>query len=286
MGNFILSAFADEASMDFDQQLATLREEGISRIELRFVDGISCADLTLEQADAIKAKLDAAGIRLSALGSPYGKYPIDQPFEPHLTAFRHGLELCRRLDCDKIRMFSFFMAPEDGDRYENEVFARLEQMLDAAEAAGIALIHENEKGIYGCDTTHCLRLMERFGDRMGFVFDPANFIQCGVQPLDAFAVLEPYITYLHIKDALAANGAVVRAGHGDGHVDEILRQLKETRNGDLLLTIEPHLTVFNGLEDLQRHGLTYHETYASQQEAFHAACEALRALLAELEVTV
>ena len=283
MANFILSAFADEASMNLDQQIAALQEEAISCIELRFVDNISCADLTLAQAEAIQAKLSANGIRLSALGSPYGKYPIDQPFAPHMDAFLHGLALCKQLNCTRIRMFSFFVEPAEADRYEDEVFARLEQMLDAAEAAGIQLVHENEKGIYGFDTEHCLRLMKRFAPRMGFVFDPANFIQCGVAPLEAFAELEPYITYLHIKDARSANGAVVRAGHGDGHVGEILQRLQKARTDDLTLTVEPHLTVFNGLKDLQRQDLTYEETYASQEEAFHAACAALKTLLAEME---
>ena len=40
MARFILSAFADEASPSLDEQLQALKEEGISLIELRGVDGI------------------------------------------------------------------------------------------------------------------------------------------------------------------------------------------------------------------------------------------------------
>ena len=110
MAKFILSAFADEASPVFDEQLRILREEGVTLIELRGVDGKNCADLTLEEATALREKLDAAGIGLSALGSPYGKYPLAEPFEAHLDKFRHGLEICRVLGAKRIRMFSFYPA--------------------------------------------------------------------------------------------------------------------------------------------------------------------------------
>ena len=70
MAKFILSAFADESSPVLDEQIKALQEEGVSLIELRGVDGKNVSNLTLEEAAAVKAKLDAAGIRLSALGSP------------------------------------------------------------------------------------------------------------------------------------------------------------------------------------------------------------------------
>ena len=81
MAKFVLSAFADEAGAALSDQLDALREEQISLIELRNVDGKSCADLTGAEAVEIKKRLDGAGVRLSSLGSPYGKAPIDAPFD-------------------------------------------------------------------------------------------------------------------------------------------------------------------------------------------------------------
>lgn len=283
MAHFLLSAFADEASPDLDEQLRVLREEGISLIELRGVDGKNCSQLTLEEADAVKAKLDAAGVKLSALGSPYGKAPIDVPFDEHLALFRHGLEICRRLGCRRIRMFSFHPPRgEDIAPWREEVLRRLDIMLTLAQEAGIQLVHENEKGIYGDVTERCEDLLAHFGDRMGFAFDPANFIQCGVNTLDAYDRLHERITYMHIKDALHADGAVVAAGHGDGHVAQILSQLNQEREGDVILTIEPHLTVFKGLGDLQDEQLTHHESYPDSRTAFHAAVAAIKEILAAL----
>ena len=282
MAKFILSAFADEASPVFDEQLRILREEGVTLIELRGADGKNCADLTLEEATALREKLDAAGIGLSALGSPYGKYPLAEPFEAHLDKFRHGLEICRVLGAKRIRMFSFYPAGEVDEASRQEVLRRLETMLTLAAEAGVQLVHENEKGIYGDTTERNADLLAHFGDRLGFAFDPANFIQCGVKPIEAFGQLHERITYMHIKDALMADGAVVCAGHGDGNVPEILRRLNAEREGEVILTVEPHLTVFKGLDQLQDEQLKHHESYPDSRTAFHAAVTALREILAAL----
>ncbi len=280
MAKFILSAFADEASPLLDEQIAALQEEGISLIELRGVDGKNVSNLTLEEAAAVKAKLDAAGIRLSALGAPYGKANLGVAFDEHLALFKHGLELCKVLDCKRIRMFSFYPAegvsPEDS---REEVLRRLEIMLTLAEEAGVQLVHENEKGIYGDNTERNADLLNVFGDRLGFAFDPANFIQCEVNTLAAYEQLHDRITYMHIKDALLADGAVVCAGHGDGNVPEILRRLNEERDGEVILTVEPHLTVFKGLQDLQDEELKHHESYPDSRTAFHAAVQALKDII-------
>lgn len=283
MARFVLSAFADEASPDFDEQLQSLQKEGITLIELRGVNGRNATKMTLDEADAVKAKLDEAGVKLSALGSPFGKAQLKVPFDEHLAAFKHGLEICKHLDCSRIRMFSFF-PPKDEEpaAWREEVIRRLTIMLDLAEEAGIQLVHENEKGIYGDITERCDDLLKHFGARMGFAFDPANFIQCGVNPLEAYDVLHDRITYMHIKDALMADGAVVTAGHGDGHIAKLLDKLNQERDDEIILTVEPHLTVFKGLQDLQDEELSHHESYPDSKTAFHAACTALKDILAAL----
>ena len=283
MARFVLSAFADEAAGPLDGQIEALKEESIGLIELRGIGGDSASYISAEEAEKVRRQLDEAGIRLSALGSPFGKTRIDEPFEKPLTDFRHGLELCRILGCGRIRMFSYYTPSGDRpERWRDEVLRRLDIMLSDAEKAGVLLTHENEKGIYGDNAERCADLMTHFGDRLGFVFDPANFVQCGVDTKQAFDLLHESITYMHIKDALKADGAVVAAGHGDGNVFELLRRVNDERRDEIVLTLEPHLAVFEGLQGLQQEEVTHHETYPSRKAAFHAACSALRGLLAEL----
>lgn len=284
MAKFILSAFADEASGKLDEQIEVLKKADISLIELRDVDGVSCADLTIEKTKLIKNKLDENGIRLSALGSPFGKIGINDPFEDHAECLKRSFEICNILGCDKIRMFSFFYPQnEDAKKYKEEVYRRLEIMLKLADDAGIRLCHENEKDIYGDIALRAHELHEYFGDRMGVIFDPANYIQCGVDPLEAYKLQKDTITYFHMKDALKIDGSVVPVGKGDGSIPEILSDVNKSTNEEIILTIEPHLYMFDGLSNLQADALYNVKSYKDPKTAFFAACDALKEVLKGLE---
>ena len=285
MTKFLLSAFADEANQNLDEQIKNLKEQGITKIELRGVDGINCSDLTEDKAKEVAAKLKDAGISLSALGSPYGKIGINDDFEPHFSKFEKSLEICKILDCNRIRMFSFYIPEgENPEKYKDAVIERLERMVELAKEYGVYLCHENEKGIYGDTDDRCMELYEHFKDRMGIIFDPANYIQCGVDPLKAYQKQKGTITYFHIKDALKSDGSVVSAGNGDGSIKDILADCAASDdftsdNGVVILTVEPHLHVFNGLKDLQSEEVRHHESYETSEDAFCAACKALKDIL-------
>ena len=283
MARYILSAFADEASPMLDEQIRALREAGVFCVELRGVDGKSVKDLTEEEAKAVRSKLDAAGIVVSSMGSPFGKIGILDDFEPHMREFERALDLCKILGTGLMRIFSFYIPEgEDPAQYRDEVLRRLGRMLDAAEAAGIRLAHENEKGIYGDTGDRCLDLMHELGDRLGCIFDPANFIQCKNLPAEQFPKLEKYITYMHVKDALMQDGSVVPCGAGDGDVGRILDAL----DGEgMYLSVEPHLTVFEGLKDLQGEDLKHRYAYPDGFTAFQAAVSALKQTLTDIGYT-
>ena len=65
MAKFILSAFADEYAPEIDRQIEGLKANGIEYMEIRGVDGKNISSLTEEEMYAVKAKLDAAGIKVS-----------------------------------------------------------------------------------------------------------------------------------------------------------------------------------------------------------------------------
>ena len=232
--------------------------------------------LSYKTADARRAGLTEAGISVWSLGSPYGKSGIRGPFGPRLDEFRRGLELALALGASHIRLFSFFLPREEAPQvFRDEVLERLSRFCEAAQGSGIVLCHENEKGIYGDTAPHCAEIHRALPD-LRAVFDPANFIQCGQPTLPAWELLAPYVEYMHIKDALA-DGSVVPAGCGEGHLPELLEQYQGT-----VLTLEPHLAVFKGLAALEQEGArtdipSYR--YTSNREAFAAAAAALRGLI-------
>ena len=281
MAEFILSAFADEASPVLDEQITALVNAGVFGIEMRAVDGKNVKDLTDEEARQARAKLDKAGIKVLSMGSPFGKISVTDDFEPHFEQFRRALELCKILGTDRMRMFSFYYPKgENPENYKQIVFERLERMLDAADEAGVNLCHENEKGIYGDVAARCLELIEHFGGRLKCVFDPANFIQCGEKPIENFKILKDHIFYMHIKDARLATGAVVPSGKGDGDVPEIIKELSQIKS-ELVLSVEPHLKVFAGLSQLQDEELKHEYSYPDSLSAFNAAVGALKDILSQ-----
>ncbi|TCL68562.1 sugar phosphate isomerase/epimerase [Hydrogenispora ethanolica] len=283
MSQFILSAFADEIADDLQTQMDVLEEHDIHFIEMRGVNGRPLVQHSLDEVRAIKAQLDARGFRISAVGSPIGKIKISDPFEPHLELFRHTLEIAKILETGYIRMFSFFLPPgEDPRHYRAEVLRRWEALLQAADGTGLVLLHENEKEIYGDTPERCLDLLTSFpGDGLRAVFDPANFVQCDVETFPgAYRLLEDYVVYMHIKDAVASDHHVVPAGYGDGKVPAILAALQR-RGYEGFLSLEPHLGSFKGFAALEPNSPA-NQLPEGGPKQFAIAVAALKKILAEL----
>ena len=284
MNNLHIYAFADEASPRIDEQIKAMVRNGLQGLEIRNVDGENVSAIFLDKAREVRKKLDDAGLITWSIGSPLGKIDIEKgSFEEHLDSLRHTLEVASVLGAKNIRMFSFFMpAGKDPAIFRNQVMDRLHRMVEVSAGSGIALCHENEKGIYGDVATRCLDVLTEVPELHG-VFDPANFVQCGQDTLEAWEMLKDRINYMHIKDALFSDSSVVPAGKGDGHVGEVLHAF--LAKGGCDMTVEPHLAVFDGLKGLERKGDRSivgggNYVFSSNDEAFDAACSALKALLA------
>ena len=242
MSKFIISGFADEISINLSEQLATLNELGIKHMEMRNVNGKCIVDYSVDEVKEFKKQLDEAGVKLSAVGSPIGKIKITDDFEPHLEKFKHTLEIAKILEAPYIRMFSFFIDKEDNaEDYTEEVLRRWDAFQEAAKGTGIILLHENEKDIYGDVDSRCKTVLDHVDNNIvKGIFDPANFVQCGVDTKEAFKLLRDKIVYMHIKDALKTDGTVVPSGEGDGNVAYILGELANA-GYEGFLSLEPHL---------------------------------------------
>ena len=278
MSDIRVYAFSDEASADIDGQINALIRNNLQGMEIRNVDGTNVSDISSEKAKEVKRKLEAKGLCVWSVGSPIGKISITDDFGKHLDKFKHTLEIAKALDSHNIRLFSFYTPKrKNPDNYKNQVIDRLGQLCEAAKGYDIILCHENEKGIYGDKAERCLEIHKALPDIKG-VFDPANFVQCGVDTLKAWEMLKDYIYYMHIKDALPS-GFVVPAGKGAGNVKKIVQEYISL--GGTNFTIEPHLIAFKGLKFLERIGekrqLSY--KYSDSNTAFDVACDSFKELI-------
>lgn len=277
MSNIKIYAFSDEASPSIDAQIDALLRNGLDGMEIRNVDGVNISDITKEKAKEVKTKLDAHGLSVWSIGSPIGKINLQDDFEKHMEKFKHTLELSEILGAQNIRLFSFFM-PKDRPEsaFKDEVFARLERFVEAAKDYDIALCHENEKGIFGDVPERCLEIHKQFPE-IKAVFDPANFVQCGVDTVKAWALLKEYVHYMHVKDALE-DGFVVPSGKGIGNVQRIAKDF--IAHGGKEFTVEPHLKVFDGFEQLEQgEAFKAHCEFANNDIAFDTACQSFKELL-------
>lgn len=274
-------AFADEANNMIDGQIEAMKTTGIDGLEVRGVYNVNISDISIAKAREVKKKMDDAGLKVWSIGSPIGKIDIVKgSFETEVERLRRTLETAAVLGAENIRLFSFYF-PKDANKaeYKNEVIDRLGIFLEHAKGTGITLCHENEKGIYGDVPERCLEIHKALPE-MKAIFDPANYIQCGVNTLAAWETIKPYVKYMHIKDALA-DGNVVPAGKGVGELPTILADY--ISRGGNAVTIEPHLTVFKGLEGLEMEGersvVGEVYKYPTKEAAFGAAVSAFKNIL-------
>ena len=242
-----LSGFADEIDPDPVTQCRVLTDLGIHWIELRSAWGVNVLDLDDTQVEQLADIFTEHGIRVSSIGSPIGKVNVEDDFDEHLVRADRALHLARRFAAPYVRIFSFFLradqAPAD---HRDEVLRRMRALAERAEAAGVTLLHENEKEIFGDVPSRVLDIVESVGSpALRLAWDPANYVQVGVRPYtEAYAALRPHTVYIQVKDAVLATGEVVPSGEGDGELAETVRAL--VADGyDGFFSMEPHLAQTN-----------------------------------------
>ena len=265
-----LCAFSDEAGSSLDEQIAALKRNNISLMELRSIDKKNVSDFTIEEARNYQNILENNGIFVWSIGSPLGKVSIDVDFEEYSKKITHVCELANIFKTDKIRMFSFFNA------YENpqKVFEYLRKMVEIARKYGVSLYHENEKDIYG-DTAERVEEIYQNVNGLKYIYDPANYIQCDQKAEITLPKFHKKTDYFHIKDVIYETGELVPAGYGDGDILKLIELIDE----DKTLTLEPHLAVFDSFKSVDNTEMKHKFIYKNSNEAFDAAVTALKNLL-------
>ena len=270
-----LSAFADEVTEDFNEQVKFLVSENVGYIEPRFINKKNIMALSKNELMEARRIIRESGLKVSAIGSPIGKVRLDEPFGPHLDKFKHAIDLAVFFETPFIRVFSYY-APDGKniDDYRGEVLERMARQADLLSGADVIMAHENEAGIYGHSAKNCVDIVESVNSsKIRLVYDPANFVwseKITDNIETCFSLMKPYVAHVHIKDwKLNSKDTGSIPGKGDAQIKELLTELA-AMNYDGCLTMEPHLKTggqFGG---------------STGQELFSKAIEAVRELAYEV----
>ena len=251
----IISGFADEIDPQLDVQLKVVKELGMDHICLRAADGKGIAEYSVDEIrEQILPRLNAAGVKVSSLGSPIGKINIDdeEAYQTQLKQLDTLCQICNLLECKYIRMFSFWMVGKEPGEWKDEVLKKLRGFADIAAKYGVILIHENEKDIYGDTGARCKIILDELASPyFKAAFDFANFVQCGEDTAVCWELLKEHVAYIHIKDAVAGKNENVLCGTGDGKIPELLKKAITEDGYEGFLTLEPHLVLFATLQSLE-----------------------------------
>lgn len=246
--SFTISAFGDEIAPDLETQLEVLNELHIPCLELRGVWGKNVLHLSDEEVAQVKALCAARGVTVSAIGSPVGKSPLEDPIETEESNLRRVCAIAKALGTRNVRVFSFYppAAGNDAcfDDYVNESIGSLQRLVAVAEEEDCTLLLENEKGIVGDTLDRCVKLVQALDSpNLVFLWDPANFVQVGEEKITerGWPLLQDRLGYVHIKDC-EQSGKIKAAGEGDGQIPELLTRLMESGYQGML-ALEPHLAM-------------------------------------------
>ena len=231
-----LCAFADEAAKDFDGQVNALKENNISLLEMRKIDGANAAFISIEKAKEYKEKLDSHGISVWSLGSPICKTRQGFDRNEYAKKVEHACLVANALGAKNMRVFSFY--PKFFSFDKQKVVEDLRYFNAIAESHGIRFCCENDTGLFNATADRCQWLLEQLPE-LGYIYDPANFRVSG-QDFEQTKQFLPVADYFHLKDAVGKK--VVPAGFGEGHIADIINSLES----DAVFTVEPHLTFFRG----------------------------------------
>ena len=268
-----LSAFSDEAGNSIKEQISALKRNGIFLMELRSIDGKNVAEFTEEDAKSYQKELEENGISVWSIGSPLGKVDIDVDFNEYCKKVRHVCKLANIFKTKKIRMFSFFKAYNE----EEKVFAYLRKMVKIGKEYGVDMCHENEKDVFGDTAERVLKIMQNV-EGLKYIYDPANYLQCGQSADETLSAFHATTEYFHIKDVIGETGELVPAGYGDTKIKELIAKI----DSEKVLTLEPHLMEFDAYKSIDNTEMKHKFTFANGQEAFDAAVTALKNILEEL----
>jgi sugar phosphate isomerase/epimerase len=261
-----LSVITDEFSNEFDDVIEWVANKNIKWVELRNVWLANVAEMTDQFAADAKDILDDAGLKVSALASPFFKCPpplYDNPkklsysnnFNYNLSKFSRLLDLADHFETKHIRIFGFQIPEEimkpinDWDSWDvyNSWINAVKELSEKAKARGKYLIAETECGLV-FNTQSAVKIFNAVNHpNFSILYDYANV----TRTMGPSAVLDEEMTkevskitwYNHVKDTKFSDQGHYQCvlGTGDLNWQDFIRwMIQHSPYEDLFWSVETH----------------------------------------------
>ncbi len=129
-----LSGFADEIDPDLQTQCDVLTELGIGYLEFRSAWEVNVLDLSDSRSTRQHAFCPPTTCPYPPSDHPIGKINIEDDFDEHMIRMDRALNLAHRLKAPYIRIFSFFLRPDQRpEDHRDEVIRRMRVLTGMAQ---------------------------------------------------------------------------------------------------------------------------------------------------------
>jgi sugar phosphate isomerase/epimerase len=222
---FKLAVISDEVSQDFQTVVNVAAEYKLNGVEIRSVWDKPPQDLSDEDMAKMKGILDAAGIEVAGIASPFFKCDIDNEQErcEHLDILRKCIKMAHFFGTNIVRGFAFWKTGRTEELWDT-ILEYYVEPVKIAESEGIFIGLENESST----SLYNAKLTARFIDdvdspNVRAIWDPANetYAEGGETPYpDAYNRLKAKMIHCHAKDsAPGPEGKLESVPVGTGIVD-------------------------------------------------------------------
>ena len=235
-----LGVITDEISGDLAHALDVVQELELDAVELRTVGGVPVTALAHDELRGIRSDLDARGLPVCAVASPFLKCGRDDTAGQD-EVHRRALAAAAILGAPLVRAFSFWREPNPAVTFF-ELGEALRPAVALAEAAGVLVALENEHDCNAGSAAEARGALDAAAaPGLGLIWDPGNAAMldpAAFHGLGGLELLYDEVVHVHVKDV---DGGRNWCRIGDGVVDfaALVRFLREHDYGGVV-SFETH----------------------------------------------
>lgn len=233
-----LSVITDEISQDLEHAIRVMQEYHVTGAELRGLWNVNIADIDDATARRAKKLLDANGMRVCSIASPFYKCDLfeqsgevkgpmhlatPRDLSEQMDMLHRCTDLAHFFETPIIRVFSFWKRGELTPEIEKRIIDAFTEPVKLAEQEGVILALENEHSCYLGTGEEVARVAKAIGSpHLQVCWDPGNALCAGETPYpDGYEAVRGMVAHVHVKDGVQEEGKVRFVVVGEGIIDYI-----------------------------------------------------------------